>query len=246
MIPAEMLRHTKALSILLVEDDTLMRQGLAEALEDCFFIVDQAENGLEGLQKYETYLSLRKKHYDIIISDIQMPHMDGVELSRALRALRDNQPIIILSAHTETEFLLALINIGISQFITKPVRYPEMFETLTRVCSKLSPPLSKPSPTAETHEYFLSEAVRWNGEKKVLTVSDTLVQLTKYEIILMEILIRKFEQVCTSDDILDHFYLNGIDIDPNNLRGMMMRLRKKLPEGSLVSIYGMGYRLSHS
>lgn len=244
MIPGEMHKYTKALSVLLVEDDARMRQGLTEAIEDYFLLVDQAENGLEGLEKYETYFSLRKKHYDLIISDIQMPHMDGVELSRAIRSFRSDQPIIILSAHTETTFLLDLINIGVSQFITKPVHYPEMFETLTRICSKISVSLGAQAPAIETTDYFLSETISWDDERKILTDSGTAVQLTKYEIILMDILIRKFEQVCTSDDILNHFYLNGIDMDPNNLRGMMMRLRKKLPEGSLSSIYGMGYRLS--
>ncbi|MDD3598138.1 helix-turn-helix domain-containing protein, partial [Sulfuricurvum sp.] len=64
--------------------------------------------------------------------------------------------------------------------------------------------------------------------------------------LLMEILTQKFEQVCSTDDILYHFYLNTIDVSSDNIRSMMMRLRKKLPEKALTSIYGMGYRLSHT
>lgn len=238
----QILEHTKRLSVLLVEDNEAFRSRIVGVLEEYFYRVDSAIDGEEALEKYTHYFHAKQKHYDLVLSDIRMPKMNGVELSKHIRNLRDDQPIIILSAHTEAEYLLELINLGVAQFITKPVQYPQMFDTLYKVCSKINP--SKPIKTSEFQIIELSNTVFWDKEKKILQENDSPISLTKYEILLMELLISKFEQVCSTDEILNHFYIHTIDVSPDNLRGMMMRLRKKLPEKALSSIYGMGYRLS--
>lgn len=236
------LEQTKRLSLLFVEDNEPFRTRIVRVLEDYFYRVDTAIDGIDALERYNNYYHLKQKHYDVVISDIRMPRMNGVELTSEIRATNENQPIIILSAHAETDYLLPLINLGVAQFITKPVQYPQMFDTLYKVCSKINT-LSTPSLLPE-HTVHISNELFWDKEKRLLFEHETVITLTKYEILLMELLTKKFEQVCSADEILNHFYLNTIDISPDNLRGMMMRLRKKLPEKALSSIYGMGYRLS--
>lgn len=238
----QILEQTKRLSVLLAEDNEAFRSRIVGVLEEYFYRVDPAVDGEEALEKYTQYFQSKQKHYDLVLSDIRMPKMNGVELSKHIRTLREDQPIIILSAHTEAEYLLELINLGIAQFITKPVQYPQMFDTLYKVCSKINP--SIPIKTSEIHVIELSDSVVWDKEKKILLDNTSPISLTKYEILLMELLTSKFEQVCGTDEILNHFYIHAIDVSPDNLRGMMMRLRKKLPEKALTSIYGMGYRLS--
>lgn len=236
------LEETKRLSLLFVEDNEPFRTRIVSVLEDYFYRVDSAVDGAEALEKYNDYYHSKQKHYDLVISDIRMPRMNGVELTSEIRAINDTQPIIILSAHAETDYLLPLINLGIAQFITKPVQYPQMFDTLYKVCSKIN---TFPSPSVvPEHTIHISNELFWDQDKKILFENENVITLTKYEILLMELLMKKFEQVCSSDEILNHFYLNTIDVSPDNLRGMMMRLRKKLPEKALTSIYGMGYRLS--
>jgi len=236
------LEQTKRLSLLFVEDNEPFRTRIVRVLEDYFYRVDTAVDGIDGIEKYNDYYRLKQKTYDLVISDIRMPRMNGVELTSEIRAINEEQPIIILSAHAETDYLLPLINLGIAQFITKPVQYPQMFDTLYKVCSKIN---SAPVPSITPENLiYLSNELFWDKDKKLLFESDIAIALTKYEILLMELLTKKFEQVCSSDEILNHFYLNTIDVSSDNLRGMMMRLRKKLPEKVLTSIYGMGYRLS--
>lgn len=244
MIDSEqlILEQTKRLSLLFVEDNEPFRTRIVRVLEDYFYRVDTAVDGIDGIEKYNDYYRLKQKTYDLVISDIRMPRMNGVELTSEIRAINEEQPIIILSAHAETDYLLPLINLGIAQFITKPVQYPQMFDTLYKVCSKIN---SAPVPSITPENLiYLSNELFWDKDKKLLFESDIAIALTKYEILLMELLTKKFEQVCSSDEILNHFYLNTIDVSSDNLRGMMMRLRKKLPEKVLTSIYGMGYRLS--
>lgn len=234
--------QTKHLSVLFVEDNEPFRTRILPVLEDYFYRVDAAIDGSDGLEKYTNLYQTKQKHYDLVISDIRMPNMNGVELTAAIRRIHEEQPIIILSAHAEADYLLSLINLGVAQFITKPVQYPQMFETLYKVCHKINQ--TPTTPTHPNHIISLTNTIFWDNEKKFLFEKETAVALTKYEILLMELLTKKFEQVCSSDEILSHFYLNNIDVSSDNLRGMMMRLRKKLPEKALNSIYGMGYRLS--
>ncbi|MDD5052080.1 MAG: response regulator transcription factor [Sulfuricurvum sp.] len=236
------IEQTRRLSLLFVEDSEPLRTRMVSVLEDYFYLVDSAVDGEDGLEKYNAFYNTKQKYYDLVLSDIRMPRMNGVELVTKLRAIHSEQPIIILSAHTETDYLLSLINIGVAQFITKPVQYPEMFDTLYKVCSKINAPIVL--PIEDEGKISLTNTHFWENDKKLLFEGKEIVALTKYEILLMELLIKKFEQVCSTDEILSHFYLNNIDVSSDNLRGMMMRLRKKLPDKTLTSIYGMGYRLS--
>lgn len=238
----QIMEQTKHLSVLLVEDNEPFRTRIIPILEDYFYRVDAAVDGSDAFEKYNNFYQTKQKHYDLIISDIRMPNMNGVELASAIRLIHEDQPIIILSAHAEADYLLSLINLGVAQFITKPVQYSQMFETLYKVCHKIN---QTPAPSIyPTHTVSLTPTIFWDLDKKLLFELENTITLTKYEILLMELLTKKFEQVCTTEEILSHFYLNNIDVSSDNLRGMMMRLRKKLPEKALSSIYGMGYRLS--
>ncbi len=238
----QILEQTKRLSVLFVEDNEPFRTRIIRVLEDYFYRVDTAIDGSDALEKYHNFYQTKQKHYDLVISDIRMPRMNGVELTSEIRAINDTQPIIILSAHAETDYLIPLINLGVAQFITKPVQYDQMFDTLYKVCSKIN---ALPTPSIVPEDTIhISPELFWDKDKKLLFENENAITLTKYEILLMELLTKKFEQVCSADEILNHFYLNTIDVSPDNLRGMMMRLRKKLPEKALTSIYGMGYRLS--
>lgn len=236
--------ETRRLSVLFVEDDPSLRMRTVEMLADYFYRVDSAEDGVEALEKFHTFYETRHTHYDLVISDIRMPRMDGIELSEALYALREDQPIIILSAHTESEYLLDLINLGIAQFITKPIQYPKMLDSLYKVCKKIN----TASLPAEAHSplILLGALSVWDSEKKILTTAGEEIALTKYEIHLMTFLASKIDQICTTEEILSHFFFHNIDVNPDNLRGMMMRLRRKLPPKSLLSVYGLGYRLCHT
>lgn len=235
--------QTRRLNVLFVEDDPQLRERTAEMLEDCFYRLEIAEDGIDALEKYKGYYDSKGKYFDIVISDIQMPRMDGVELTREIYAIRNDQPIVILSAHTETDYLLALINLGVAQFVTKPIEYTKMLDVLYHVAHKINSASKLPSKPSSI--ITLSDSVVWDTQTSQLVSSGgEFISLTKYEIYLMKVLSAKFEQVCSSDEIVSHFYLHDIDISSESLRGMMMRLRKKLPENALSSVYGMGYRLS--
>lgn len=236
-------KETKHLSVLFVEDDNRLQMQMLEILEDCFYRVDCAVDGVDGLEKFKHYRELKNFYYDIVISDIEMPRMDGIELATELYGIHANQQIIILSAHTDTKYLLTLINFGVAQFVTKPIQYKEMLSTLYKVSKKINS-MPKPAVVKASHIVLLHDNTVWDKDKKLLSKNGVNVTLSKYEIYLMDILTLKFEQVCSNDDILNHFFIHDIDTGSNNIRMMMLRLRKKLPSNTLTSVYGLGYRLS--
>jgi len=233
--------HTKDLSLLLVEDYEPLRNDMAEVLEDLFKTVAVASNGVEALGLYDAYQTENHALFDIVISDIVMPAMNGVDLCEILKKRNEDQQIIILSAYTDTDYLLRLINLGIAQFINKPIQQEQLFDTLFYVSEKVS---REEVIITETSLMDLGENVFWYKDRHVLTRDRLPTVLTRHEILLMQLLVEKVEQVCSSDDIMHYFYLQGVDLNEKSIRNMVFKLRKKLPNKAINSIYGLGYQLT--
>jgi len=233
--------RTRNLSILLVEDYEPLRNDLAEILEEFFKTVVVAIDGSEALNEYKKYYDRYNKTFDLVISDIQMPIMDGVELSEKLRDINTEQTIIILSAHTDSAYLLRLINLGISKFLTKPIKYEELMDILYKESMKIN---SSFKDANDLQFINLSEDYIWDKDKSFLKKDNILVDLTRHEILLLKLFIEKEEEVCTNDIILNMFYDNNIDIHENNIRNLVFKLRRKLPEKCISSIYGLGYKFT--
>jgi len=234
-----LLLQTRNLSVLLVEDYAPLRNDMAEILEEFFKTVVIAVNGAEALELYENYYTTHNKYLDLVISDIQMPVMDGVEFSERLRDSHPEQPIIILSAHTDSDYLLRLINLGISKFLTKPIEHEALMDILYRESMKINTSSVTPQ---DLQVINLSENYIWDKNKSLLKKDNLLVSLTKHEILLLKLFIDKEEEICTNVMIMDIFYDHSVDISEHNIRNLVFKLRKKIPEKCISSIYGLGYK----
>lgn len=104
----------RKLTLLFVEDDEDIRVGACKFLKRYFLSCYDAPNGQEGLEVYRRYQP------DIIVTDVTMPIMDGLEMSRKIKQENENVPIIVISAHNEIEFFAEAIEIGIDNYILKP------------------------------------------------------------------------------------------------------------------------------
>ena len=116
------------LKMLYVEDNDSLREETGKVFEPLFERVDLASNGKEGLEKYNNNL------YDVVITDINMPVMNGIEMIERIREINPEQKIIAISAHDETTILLNLIRKGVSSFIIKPINLDDMLTVLYPVC----------------------------------------------------------------------------------------------------------------
>ncbi|MFA6188621.1 MAG: HD domain-containing phosphohydrolase [Sulfuricurvum sp.] len=124
-------QYCQSLNILYVEDDKEVNEALVKYLSKFFNHVETAFDGEEGLEKYKL------GEFDIVLTDINMPKMNGIEMAKQIKAINAQQEIVIISAYTETDYFLNSIHLGISDYILKPISYEQMNSVLYKVASTL-------------------------------------------------------------------------------------------------------------
>lgn len=236
-------KYSKNKSVLLVEDDENILKETKELLELIFPYVIIAKDGKEGFEKYLNYKKENDKFVDLVITDIQMPILDGIELTKLIFKEHSGQCLIVLSAHSETHYLLELINLGISHFLTKPLNYDNFIHVLY---TKLKDIKSENSEDIPSNEIRIDENIVWNKNNKQIYQNDEIVKLTKKESYLLEILLKYSEKTHSVEEILNYIWaddeFNAPDV--SNLKNIISRLRKKLPSLDIENVYGFGYRIN--
>jgi len=236
----ELLQYTKELTLLFAEDHTELRVNTTEILKNFFKKVISVADGEEALLAYNDELS-NGKAYDIVLTDIQMPKMDGVILTKKIYEINPKQTVVVLSAHDESTYLLPLINLGIEQFIKKPIDYQELLKVLLTIAKKST---GSDEELTMNVEINFSSNFSYNRETKILLNDEENIYLTKYEILFLEVLTKKIGKIHSNEEIVTYFTSLNETIDPQNIRKLVSKLRKKLPVDSLESIYGVGYRIN--
>jgi len=99
---------------------------VADSLSLCVRDIDTAKDGSEGLELF------KKKKYDIVITDIKMPVMNGMVMARELKALNKNIPVIVTTAYNDADFLIECIDIGVNQFILKPIIINRLIDSIKK------------------------------------------------------------------------------------------------------------------
>ncbi len=123
-------KYTKDLHLLYVEDDAHLRAETVEILEDFFTSVTVSKDGAEGLKEYKSFYRDNGRYFDIVITDINMPIMNGIEMSEAIMQLNEKQSIFVISAYNEPHYLTKLINMGVDKFLIKPLQTKQLIQAL--------------------------------------------------------------------------------------------------------------------
>jgi len=121
----------KNFTVLYVEDDEILRKSFLDYLNKFFKMVDFAIDGEEGFHKYQ------QGQYDLVITDISMPKLNGIDMAKKIKNLNSNQEIVIASAFSDFEILSEAIKLGIDGYLLKPINYAQMSEILYKVVHKL-------------------------------------------------------------------------------------------------------------
>lgn len=236
--------YSKDKSVLFVEDDDNIIKETTELLEVIFPKVDVALDGKEGFSKYLKYKNKHDKFYDLVITDIQMPNLNGIELTKLIYKENKNQLLIVLSAHSESHYLLELVNLGISHFIPKPLKYDTFVHVLYMKLKELENNHINNSTNNDIVQ--INDALTWNKQTKQMLVDNENIKLTKKEILLIEILMKQNEQTHTVEEIINYLWFDDDNYAPDisNLKNIISRLRKKLPSLDIENVYGFGYRIN--
>lgn len=115
------------LDILYVEDDQPLLEETRDIFEKIFRSVESASSGSEGILKFS------QKRYDMVVTDIEMPGLNGLEMSEKIKEIAPEIPIVIISAYSNSSYLIEAINIGINYYILKPILLPQLLSTLGSV-----------------------------------------------------------------------------------------------------------------
>lgn len=237
-------KYAKDISILFVEDDEGISKKMELLLYEIFSKIKVAFDGKEALEEYCNYYKINNEYPDLIITDIQMPNMDGIELIKHIYKENPNQRIIVLSAHNESEYLMELVNLGIYRFILKPMDYDNFFEIIFKISKEIYMEKYKVSDKKEIF-IKLNEDLVWNKELKQLYLNDNLLKLTKKEFLLVELLVKIPEKIFVNEEIISYIWKDEFDSNPDisNLKNLISRLRSKIPALRIENIYGFGYKI---
>jgi len=236
----KLLKYSKNLNILCVEDDKEFAKDTVEILENFFNKVDLAVNGEDALNQYLDYFTINQSYYDIVITDISMPKVNGLDLTKNIYTYNNIQPIIVISAHNKANYLLEFVNIGIEYFIVKPFDINEITDVLYASVKKIY----DNKQNINTNIICLANDYTWDKEKSSLYYKSDFIKLTKKEIYFLEIIINNISNVSKIDYILNTIWYDSMDkVHIGMLNPIISRLKKKLPQELIQSIYGVGYKI---
>ena len=189
-----------------------------------------SSNGQEALS------ILGNKHIDIILSDISMPKMDGIEFSKEIRKSNKNIPIILLTAHTDTNFLLEATKLKLIDYIVKPLDFKQLKEALIKASNEIY-------DSRNITIYFKNNSW-YDLSKKKLYIDSKEVNITAKEITLLEFLYNNKHKVVPTIEIKEHVWENYYEGTDSALKAVLNKLRKKIGKDSIKNISGIGYQLN--
>ncbi|WP_129640976.1 response regulator [Peristeroidobacter agariperforans] len=221
------------MKLLLIEDDLQAAEYLLKSLREIGYSVDHSPDGRDGLEK------ATQRHYDVIIADRQLPHIDGLTIITSLRERNDRTPVLILSALGTVDDRVHGLKAGGDDYLTKPFAFAELLariEALSRRGTALAE--SSRLKVADLELDLLARKVTRAGQN---------IDLTTKEFQLLEFLMRRPGQVVTRTMLLEGVWNLHFDPQTNITDVHMSRLRNAVDKGFsrplIHTVRGAGYVL---
>ena len=220
-----LLKQLQNFTILCVEDEEGIRRRLVATLRYYFGRVIEAADGEEGLDRfYET-------HPDIVLSDIEMPLENGIAMVREIRKLDRRVPIVMVTAYSNEEYLLDLINLNISHYILKPVNAHNLLEGILKALDD------------RLNRYIdLGQGIRYDTERQECLYHDTPLSLRKRDKEFLLLLHRHAPAVTPYDHIAETLWQDR-PMTKGALNTFIKELRNCLPHNIIENVPLEGYRL---
>ncbi|EOH1521048.1 butyrate response regulator transcription factor BumR [Campylobacter jejuni] len=223
-----MSQECKELIILVVEDEVKARESMINILSERFSKVIGAQNGDEGLKKFKKFKP------DLVITDIAMPIMDGLDMAREIKEISDDVPIVVLSAYSEKERLLRSIDIGIDKYLIKPVDIEELFKVLDYLIGE----------KIEANMLVkISEEYQFNKTKRTLIYNGEEIVLTKKELAFISLLLKQPGALVLHEDIKKNVWI-GEHVSNTAVRTFIKRVRDKVGEDFIKNVPSLGYKIN--
>ena len=219
--------------ILIIEDEAGVAGFLQQGLTETGYVVNLAHDGLEGLEYAMAY------EYDVILLDIMLPKMNGLDVLRELREKRVKTPVLLLTARDGVDDRVHGLDLGADDYLVKPFAFPEL---LARVRALLRRP-----PLQTGNLLGMNDLVMDIVQREVRRAGKH-IELSPREFSLLELLLRHPDQVLTRTQILEHVWSFDFHSDTNVVDVYIGYLRRKVDRGFdsplIHTVRGVGFRLS--
>lgn len=212
--------------ILVVEDERGIAQSIKKGLEQEHYAVDLAYSGTDG---YDLATSI---DFDIIILDLMLPGMDGLEICQKLRKEEIHTPVLILTAKSQVRDKVKGLDVGADDYLTKPFAFEEL---LARIRS-----LSR-RPNVQIGSIITYGNIKLSTTNLTVEIDNNDISLSGKEYALLEYFLRNKEKILTKTQIIDHVWDYDSDILPNTVEVYVKKLRSK--GIGIVTVRGFGYKL---
>lgn len=215
--------------LLIIEDEADILRAVSRGLRKCGYAVDTAEDGLDGLELCAL------NQYDLIILDLNLPGMDGMEVLKKLREEDPETKVLILSARYSVEDKVLGLDEGANDYLVKPFHFAELE---ARVRALLSRRFSREPKLLTCGDLSMDIVTR-----KIAAGGDIL-DLTAKETAILEYLLKHQERAVSAEELLEHVWDSEADLFSNAIKVHISALRKKLgPVCQIINIRGAGYQL---
>lgn len=222
------------ITLLYADDDKELRDSMKNLLKDevkQFFI---AKNGEEA------YTIYKEKAPDILLLDINMPLINGLEVVKKIRQEDHNTRIILLTAHSSIEYLLPATELKLTKYLIKPFIGDQLFDALETAVAELEDFQIIFHNKLKLADYFV-----WNFEQRILYNQDKEIKLTPKEKKILDILFSNLNIVIPYDKLLLDVWSDYEQSNIDTLKTMIKNIRKKLPKNTIQNIYGIGFKVQY-
>jgi len=216
--------------ILLAEDDQILADGLCRSLREAGYAVDHVADGANA------DAALTANEFDLVILDLGLPRVDGLDVLRRLRARNTSTPVMILTAADSVEQRVTGLDLGADDFMAKPFALSEL-EARVRALVRRS--------MGAANSLMRLGALSYDQVGRVASIDDKPIELSAREIGLLEILLQRAGRLVSKEQIVNHLCEWGEEVSHNAVEVYMHRLRRKIEGGGIKisTVRGLGYCL---
>jgi Response regulators consisting of a CheY-like receiver domain and a winged-helix DNA-binding domain len=212
--------------LLIVEDEELLQQALSKGFKKLGYTTDMAKDGEMALDYYFS------NTYDLIILDLNLPKIDGMDVLKEIRNENKTIPVLILSARSEVKDKINGLDIGANDYLTKPFYFEELDARVRAL-------LRRNFKTIDT--IITIDKLRLNTAIKKVYIDGTEINLSRKEYGLLEYLMLNKGVAISVEELVEHVWDNESDNYINSFKVHISSLRKKLPSGIIKNTRGQGY-----
>ena len=218
--------------ILIVEDEKDLCQMIAKSLKESGYEVDIANNGNEAMELLDV------ENYDLIVLDLNLPEIDGMEILEEFRTFNQDTKIIILSARSQIKDKVEGLDKGANDYLSKPFHLDELEARIRSLTRR----------NFITNNQMLSyKNLNYDSKKRIVKIDDKEISLTRKELGILEYLLLNRGRPISQEELIDHVWDSSVDLFSNSIRVHISALRKKLKKAlkydPIINRVGLGYQL---